>query len=104
MGDFCAPTGRRVVGKWCIFGQEVPGAASRARSSKEKIKSMELMTKTALEEFKVDKEDEREVIRVMKEMLMANMKENQELDMKGLDALVKMAIAQQKETANDEER
>ena len=74
------------------------------RGSKEKIKSMELMTKTALEEFKVDKEDEREVIRVMKEMLMANMKENQELDMKGLDALVKMAIAQQKETANDEER
>jgi len=74
------------------------------RDSKEKIKSMELMTKTALEEFKVDKEDEREVIRVMKEMLMANMKENQELDMKGLDALVKMAIAQQKETANDEER
>jgi len=65
---------------------------------------MELMTKAALEEFKVDKEDEREVIRVMKEMLMANMKENQELDMKGLDALVKMAIAQQKETANDEER
>jgi hypothetical protein len=74
------------------------------RDSKEKIKSMELMTKAALEEFKVDKEDEREVIRVMKEMLMANMKENQELDMKGLDALVKMAIAQQKETANDEER
>jgi chaperonin GroES len=74
------------------------------RGSKEKIKSMELMTKAALEEFKVDKEDEREVIRVMKEMLMANMKENQELDMKGLDALVKMAIAQQKETANDEER
>ena len=74
------------------------------RGSKEKIKSMELMTKAALEEFKVDKEDEREVIRVMKEMLMANMKENQELDMKGLDALVKMAIAQQKEISNDEER
>ena len=74
------------------------------RDSKEKIKSMELMTKAALEEFKVGKEDEREVMRVMKEMLMANMKENNELDTKGLDALVKMAIAQQKEISNDEER
>ena len=26
----------RPVGPWCIFGQEVPGAASRARTSKEK--------------------------------------------------------------------
>ena len=39
----------------------------------------------------------------MKDMLVANMKENQELDMKGLDALVKMAISQQKEISNDEE-
>jgi hypothetical protein len=74
------------------------------RGSKEKIKSMELVTKAALEEFKIDKEDEREVMRVMKEMLMANMKENNELDTKGLDALVKMALAQQKEISNDEER
>ena len=72
------------------------------RESKEKIKNMELVTKTALEEFKVNKEDEREATRAMKEMLMANMKENKELDTKGLDALVKMAIAQQKETANDD--
>tara|TARA_R100000963_G_scaffold23822_1_gene16404 strand:- start:1517 stop:2419 length:903 start_codon:yes stop_codon:yes gene_type:complete len=72
------------------------------RESKEKIKNMELVTKTALEEFKVNKEDEREATRAMKEMLMANMKENKELDTKGLDALVKMAIAQQKEIANDD--
>ena len=26
----------RVIGEGCIFGQEVPGAASRARTSKEK--------------------------------------------------------------------
>jgi hypothetical protein len=39
----------------------------------------------------------------MKDMLVANMKENQELDTKGLDALVKMAISQQKEISNDEE-
>ena len=29
--DFVAPGDRQPVGAWCIFGQEVPGAASRAR-------------------------------------------------------------------------
>jgi hypothetical protein len=74
------------------------------RDSKEKLKDMELMAKIALEDLKINKEDEREVARVMKDMLQANKKENQELDIKGLDALVKMAIAQQKEISNDEER
>ena len=60
------------------------------------MKNFELLTKATVEELKINKEDEREVVRVLKDMLMANMKENQELDMKGLDALVKMAIAQQK--------
>ena len=73
------------------------------RDSKEKLKSIELITKAALDNFNIKKEDEREVMRVMKDMLMANMKENKELDMKGLDSLVKMAISQQKETTNDEE-
>jgi len=73
------------------------------RESKEKIKKLELQTKYVVENMKVKKEDEREVVRIMKDMLMANMKENQELDMKGLDALVKMAISQQKEMTNDEE-
>ena len=73
------------------------------RDSKEKLKSIELITKAALDNFNIKKEDEREVMRVMKDMLMANMKENQQLDMKGLDSLVKMAISQQKETTNDEE-
>jgi hypothetical protein len=67
------------------------------RESKENIKNMELLAKATIEELKIKKEDEREVLRVMKDMLVANMKENQELDMKGLDALVKMAISQQKE-------
>ena len=73
------------------------------RDSKEKLKSIELITKAALDNFNIKKEDEREVMRVMKDMLMAKMKENQQLDMKGLDSLVKMAISQQKETTNDEE-
>ena len=77
--------------------------ADSDRESKENIKDMELMAKIALEDFKINKEDEREVTQIMKEMFMANRKENQELDMKGLDALVKMAISQQKEMTNDEE-
>ena len=68
------------------------------------MKNLELLTKATVEELKINKEDEREVVRVLKDILMANMKENQELDTKGLDALVKMAISQQKEISNDEER
>jgi hypothetical protein len=78
--------------------------AEADRDSKERIKGLELLTKSAMESMKVKKEDEREVTRVLKDILMANMKENQELDTKGLDALVKMAISQQKEISNDEER
>ena len=74
------------------------------RESKERIKDKELTVKAAMEEFKVNKEDEQELIKLLKDMLEKNMKENQELDVKGLDALVKMAIAQQKEMKNDEER
>ena len=77
--------------------------AEADRDSKERIKGLELLTKSAMESMKVKKEDEREVTRIMKDMLVANMKENQELDTKGLDALVKMAISQQKEISNDEE-
>jgi len=77
--------------------------AEADRDSKERIKGLELLTKSAMDSMKVKKEDEREVTRIMKDMLVANMKENQELDMKGLDALVKMAISQQKEISNDEE-
>ena len=74
------------------------------RESKENIKSMELMTKAAIEEYKMNADQKDKLIKLVKEMLEANMKENKELDMKGLDALVKMAIAQTKEKTNDEER
>ena len=40
-------------------------------------------------------------MRSMKEILLTNMKENNQLDLNGLDALVKMAQAQQKESQND---
>ena len=73
------------------------------RSSKEKIKEIEIMGKAAIEEFKMDKEDEKEVMRVLKDMFDSQTKDNKELDIKGLDALVKMAISQQKEMRNDAE-
>jgi hypothetical protein len=74
------------------------------RSSKERIKEIEIMGKAAIEEFKMNKEDEKEVMNVLKDMFDSQTKDNKELDIKGLDALVKMAIAQQKEIKNDAER
>ena len=74
------------------------------RSSKERIKEIEIMGKAAIEEFKMNKEDEKEVMRVLKDMFDSQTKDNKELDIKGLDALVKMAISQQKEMKNDAER
>ena len=71
------------------------------RSSKERIKEIEIMGKAAIEEFKMNKEDEKEVMNVLKDMFDSQTKDNKELDIKGLDALVKMAIAQQKEIKND---
>ena len=75
--------------------------ATSDRESKEKLKEMEVISKASLEEFKLNKEEEKEVMRSMKEILLTNMKENNQLDLNGLDALVKMAQAQQKESQND---
>ena len=75
--------------------------ATSDRESKEKLKEMEVISKASLEEFKLNKEEEQEVMRSMKEILLTNMKENNQLDLNGLDALVKMAQAQQKESQND---
>ena len=47
-------------------------------------------------------EEEREVMRSMKELLLTNIKENNKLDLNGLDALVKMAQAKQKESQDDD--
>ena len=52
----------------------------------------------------MDKNEEKEVLKVLKDLFDSQIKDNKELDIKGLDALVKMAIAQQKEIKNDEER
>ena len=78
--------------------------AEANRSSKEKLKQMELMTKTMIEEFKLNKEDEREVLRNIKDMLDKEMQTKADMDTQALNALVQMAVQQQQEMTNDEER
>jgi len=74
------------------------------RSSKEKLKQMELMTKAMIEEFKLNKDDEREVMRNIKDMLDKEMQTKADMDTQALNALVQMAVQQQQEMTNDEER
>jgi len=65
---------------------------------------MEIVGKAAIEEFKIDSDSKQKLMNFLKDTFETKMKENKDLDIKGLDALVKMAIAQQKEMKNDEER
>ena len=64
---------------------------------------MELMTKAMIEEFKLNKEDERQAIQNVKEMLDKEMQTKTDMDAQALNALVQMAV-QQQEMINDEER
>ena len=73
------------------------------RESKEKLKELDVMAKAAIEEFKITSENEREVSRTLKDMLEARMKDDKDMEEKGLEALTQLAIAQTKETGNDEE-
>ena len=73
------------------------------RQSKEKLKELDVMAKAAIEEFKITSENEREVSRTLKDMLEARMKDDKDMEEKGLEALTQLAIAQTKETGNDEE-
>jgi len=78
--------------------------ADANRSSKEKLKQMELMTKAIIEDFKLNKEDERQVLRNIKELLDKEMQTKADMDTQALNALVQMAVQQQQEMINDEER
>ena len=78
--------------------------ADANRSSKEKLKQMELMTKAIIEDFKLNKEDERQVLSNIKELLDKEMQAKADMDTQALNALVQMAVQQQQEMINDEER
>jgi hypothetical protein len=73
------------------------------RESKEKLKELDVMAKAAIEEFKITSENEREVSRTLKDMLEARMKDDKDMEEKGLEALTQLAIAQTKEVSNDDE-
>jgi hypothetical protein len=73
------------------------------RESKEKLKSIDVLGKLAVEEEKQNKEDERAKERIMKDILEQTRKDEKDLDIRGLEALVKLAINQSKEKTNDEE-
>jgi hypothetical protein len=70
--------------------------ASLDRDSKKELKSLEILGKLGIEEAKINAEDERTRERIMKDILKQNKKDEKDLDMKGLEALVKLAIEQSK--------
>jgi len=71
--------------------------AALDRDSKKEIKSLEILGKLGIEEAKIDSQDKRAKELIMKEILQQNKRDEKDLDMKGLEALVKMAIEQSKE-------
>jgi len=70
--------------------------ASLDRDSKKELKSLEILGKLGIEEAKINAEDERVKERIMKDILEQNKRDEKDLDMKGLEALVKLAIEQSK--------
>ena len=59
-------------------------------------------SKKEIKEMTIDAEDNRVRERIMKDILAQNKKDEKDLDMKGLEALVKLAIEQsKKESKND---
>jgi len=72
------------------------------RQAKQRIKELDIEGKLNLEEFKITAENEREVARTLKDMLMAKTKDDKEMEEKALEALTKLAI-DQKENNYDEE-
>ena len=66
------------------------------RKSKKEIKTLDVLSKVGIEESKISAEDERTRERIMKEILEQNKRDEKDLDMKGLEALVKLAIEQSK--------
>jgi len=66
------------------------------RKSKKEIKSLDVLSKVQIEESKISAENERTKGRIMKDILEQSTRDEKDLDMKGLEALVKLAIEQSK--------
>ena len=72
--------------------------SEKDRESKKELKALELMTDIELAESKQEVERER----ILKDLIEKMQKNDTDLDTKGLDALVKMAIEQTKKETKDE--
>ena len=70
--------------------------ASLDRKSKKDIKTLDVLSKVGIEESKINAENERIKGKIMKDILEQNNRDEKDLDMKGLEALVKLAIEQSK--------
>ena len=66
--------------------------ASLDRKSKKDIKTLDVLSKVQIEESKISAENERTKGRIMKDILEQSTKDEKDMDMKGLEALVKLAI------------
>ena len=74
------------------------------RKSKKELKSMDVLGKLAIEEEKQNAEDKRTKERIMQDLLDQSNKNQKDMDMKQLEALVELAMSKsKKETNNDEE-
>jgi len=66
------------------------------RDSKKELKTLDILSKIGIEESKLDAEDERVRQRIMKDLLEQYNKDEKDMDMKGLEALIKLAIEHSK--------
>jgi hypothetical protein len=72
------------------------------RDSKKELKALDILAKLGMEDSKISAEDKRVRERILKDLIEQNSRDKKDLDMKGLEALVKLAIEQsKKEIGND---
>ena len=74
------------------------------RESRKELKSIDALTKLSIEEERQASEDKRSKERIMKDLLDQSNKDQKDMNMKQLEALVELAMSKsKKETNNDEE-
>jgi hypothetical protein len=73
------------------------------RESRKELKSIDALTKLSIEEEKQASEDKRSKERIMKDLLDQSNKDQKDMDMKQLEALVELAMSKSKKETNDDE-
>jgi hypothetical protein len=73
------------------------------RESRKELKSIDALTKLSIEEERQASEDRRSKERIMKDLLDQSNKDQKDMDMKQLEALVELAMSKSKKETNDDE-